>query len=415
MLRKTPIKYLVLFAITGPAVAMEDYVLDALEIADNAVFETPKDKAFSMFTEIAATIAEKGKNIQRISIDMNLDTPLTEKGRLVLSNRFDSRFYGALSQNDNINSLREAYFTYKKTSSTVIDVGRINTRYGLALGNNPTDFLGENTVRSMTSADPEIIRSNRLGNAMFRIQKYWNKASISAIYSPKLGNQPNNASASLDWGASNPIDRFLLAGSYKFSENFNPQLIYYQEKQNSPKFGLNISTVLNRFTLVYAELSGGRQPLIWQKENPSLQQNKKWRNLAALGSTFSTDSGLTFRIEGHYNGAADNDKALSLLSKAYFSGYGNGINSYNSNGMMSSRSSLLFQVYNKDIIDKYDLNLIVQRDLQQNKHIGFAEIRHNMDNSEIALQWQKAYFLDLKNNVDIRSEQRWQLLFTYHF
>lgn len=172
----------------SPAAAMEDSVLQALEIADNTVFEEVKSHTLSMAAEIAGTINEAGKNIQRLSLDMRLDTPVfSDKARVVVSNRTDARFYGALGHSGNVNTLREAYISYKAASDTIVETGRINTRYGVALGYNPTDFLGKNTVRSVVSADPESLRTNRLGNVMIRLQQGWDKASVTAIHRPETG------------------------------------------------------------------------------------------------------------------------------------------------------------------------------------------------------------------------------------
>lgn len=401
---------------TSPAAAMEDSVLQALEIADNTVFEEVKSHTLSMAAEIAGTINEAGKNIQRLSLDMRLDTPVfSDKARVVVSNRTDARFYGALGHSGNVNTLREAYISYKAASDTIVETGRINTRYGVALGYNPTDFLGKNTVRSVVSADPESLRTNRLGNVMIRLQQGWDKASVTAIIAPKLGDKPNNAAFSPDWAAGNPRDRLLLSASYKFGENFNPQILYFQESGRSPQFGLNISRVLSRSTLVYAEWAGGRQPLTWQNALPDGQQEDKWRNRTAAGITWSSDSNLTLRLEGHYDGSADNEKASQKLSRLPPAAIAQSGLSGNMQDVMASKRSVLFQAYHKDIIDQYDLNLILQRDLQKSKNIGLAEVRHHMGPADVALQWQKTYSLNEKKGYEITPEQRWQLSLNYYF
>ena len=401
------------------AFGLEDNMLAALDLADNTVFEAAQEKTLTTIAEVAGIINDTGRNIQRVSLDMRWDTPLkgsfSNKWRFVLSNRIDSRFYGALSKNDNVNSLREAYLNYKISPNTLVDVGRVNTRYGVALGFNPTDFLGKNTVRSVISADPESLRNNRLGNAMIRFQHYWNNASLTAIISPKLGNQPNSDSASFDWGASNPKDRLLLVGSYKFAENFNPQVFYLQESQSSPQVGLNLSRVLSRSTLMYAEWAGGRQPLAWQNTLPKAYQNIRWRNRTAAGITWSSEKDLTLRLEGHYNGSADNKLALSTLSQMQPASMGNGQSFSQMQDWMAPKRSLLIQAYKKDIVDKYDLNLILQRDLQQQKNIGFAEVRRHIGPADVALQWQKTYHLDERNAFQVKPEQRWQLSVNYYF
>lgn len=405
-----------------PAVAaegMDTSVLQALDLADNTVFEKAENSALSLFTEAATVINEAGSNVHRLSLDLRLDTQLfpsgSDKVRFVLSNRTDSRFFGALGHNGNVNVLREAYISYKMSSVTIVDAGRINTRYGVALGYNPTDFLGRNTVRSAISADPESLRTNRLGNVMIRLQQFWDKAAVTAIISPKLGDKPNKAAFSPDWGASNPEDRLLLSASYKFGDNFNPQAIYYHEAGSQPQFGLNVSRVLSRSVLMYTEWAGGRQPLAWQKALPENQQETRWRNRAAIGTTWTSDNQLTLRLEGHYNGSADNKKAADQLSRIPPSVLNPADLTDKMPDIMASRKSVLFQVYQKDIIDNYDVNLILQRDLQQHKNMGFAEIRRHFGSADVAVQWQKTYALKENDGFDVRPEQRWQLSVNYYF
>ncbi|UGA38551.1 hypothetical protein JOS77_01615 [Chromobacterium haemolyticum] len=167
------------------------------------------------------------------------------------------RRLGSPQRDHGVNTLKEAYLSREFGVDAMLDLGRVNTRYGVAVGYNPTDFLGAGTVRSVVSADPDSLRQNRLGNAMLRWQRLWDRASLTAIWSPKLGSGPNPDGASLDWGASNPRQRLLLAGSYRFAENLNPQWLLLQEQGRSPQLGFNVSRVLGNATVVYLEWAGG--------------------------------------------------------------------------------------------------------------------------------------------------------------
>ncbi len=408
----------------APALSGTDASLDALDLADNTEFSDVKDKTLNVMAEAASAINENSGNVQRVSLDMRWDTPLmgrlSQDWRLVLSNRIDSRFYRGLSRNRNVNSLREAYLTYRLTPRTLIDAGRVNTRYGVALGYNPTDFLGRGTVRSVISADPETLRTNRLGNAMVRLQQFWDKAALTAIVSPKLAGQPSDDGASLDWGASNPRDRLLLVGSYRFAENLNPQLLYFQESHRSPQIGLNLARVLSRSTLAYLEWAGGRQPFAWQTSLPESQWDVAWRNRASAGITWTGENRLTLRLEGHYDGSADNERAMSAFSTASRYGLVQGGASYGNSArqaldLMSPRRSALVQAYWKDVVDQYDLNIIVQRDLQRQKNLGFAELRRHIGPVDVALQWQKIYRMDAETTYQIRPDRRWQISVSYYF
>jgi len=368
----------------APALSQQDETLAALDLADSAEFNPDAYQALNMMFEAASSINQQQEKEQRLSLDMRLDAPLGEKWRLVLSNRLDSRFTHRLSETRYTNTLREAWLSYHLTPQTMLDMGRINTRYGVALGYNPTDFLGRGTVRSMTSADPETLRNNRMGNGMVRLQHFWDNAAVSALWAPEIRRGSADRSASLDWQASNPRDRLLLSASYRFAENFNPQLLLFKEQQREPQFGLNLSRVLSRSTLIYGEWAGGRQPYSWQERLlPESQWDIAWRNRVAAGLTWTGESDLTLRLEGHYNGSAQPTVAGQ-----------------------DPRRSVLLQAYWKDLFAQYDLNLIAQRDLQQHKNMGFAELRRHLGSLDVALQWQKVYLLNL-------SERRWQISLDY--
>ncbi|PVZ83890.1 hypothetical protein C9426_25175 [Serratia sp. S1B] len=414
----------VLSVLSSYSVWGEDTTQAALDLADNTTFSPVENKKLNMFVEAATSLNENGGNMQRASLDLRWDT-LVAKGasqtlRFVLANRFDSHFSPGLRSDSGVNSFKEAYLAYQSIPRLLLDIGRVNTRYGVAFGYNPTDFLGQGTVRSVISADPETLRNNRLGNAMLRWQYLWDNAALTAIWSPKLSEKPSQNSASLDWGASNPRQRMLLVGSYQLAENFNPQWLLLTEQGRSPQLGFNISRVLSHSSLVYAEWAGGRQPYLWQTNLPEQQQENRWRNRLAYGMTWSGESRLTLRAEGHYNGSADNRRALGFLSSlppyAFASGAASlGETSLQTQNLLLPRRSVLLQGYWKDVVDHYDINLIWQRDLQQQRNMGFAELRRHIGPVDLALQWQKIYHLKTSPVGEARPDRRWQLSLDYYF
>jgi len=75
----------------------------------------------------------------------------------------------------------------------------------------------------VVSLDPASLRENRLGSAMLRGQALWTGGSLTALYSPKLADQRNDAVFSADLGATNQRERWQLALSEKLSDALNPQ------------------------------------------------------------------------------------------------------------------------------------------------------------------------------------------------
>lgn len=403
-----------LLAIAASAYANSEIPFAAFELADSTDFTTNAEKNLWLLAEAAATAGDTTGNTQRASLDLRWEASLNRQWRAVFSDRVDGHFRQGLKQSDSLNTLREAWLSYRLTPQTLFDAGRINTRYGVALGYNPTDFLGRGTVRSASSADPETLRSNRLGNAMIRVQRFWDRAALSAIWSPKISSKPATSSTSLDWGASNPRNRLLLSGSYRIAENLNPQLLLLQEEQRSPQFGANLSRVLSRQVLVYAEWAGGRQPLAWQEALPRQQWQVRWRNRTAAGVTWTGENQLSLRLEGHYNGLADNSRALAYLSAAAGSG-GRQNTTPVVTEWVAPRHAALLQAYWANIFDRYDLNIIWQRDMQRGQNLGFAEVRHHLGPVDLALQWQKVYRLSTHSRVLAQADRRWQLSIGYFF
>lgn len=219
---------------TAPALSQEDETLAALDLADSAEFNPDAYQALNMMFEAASSINHRQEKEQRLSLDMRLDTPLGEKWRLVLSNRLDSRFTHRLSETRYTNTLREAWLSYHLTPQMMLDMGRINTRYGVALGYNPTDFLGRGTVRSMTSADPETLRNNRMGNGMVRLQHFWDNAAVSALWAPKI----RRGSAQPTVAGQDPRRSVLLQAYWKdFFAQYDLNLIAQRDLQRHKNMG----------------------------------------------------------------------------------------------------------------------------------------------------------------------------------
>jgi len=54
------------------------------------------------------------------------------------------------------------YASWEPLDRTYLDLGRINLKSGVALGFNPTDFFKTRAVVEPLSADPSVLREDRL-------------------------------------------------------------------------------------------------------------------------------------------------------------------------------------------------------------------------------------------------------------
>ncbi|GAA0540768.1 hypothetical protein FHS83_000053 [Rhizomicrobium palustre] len=156
------------------------------------------------------------------------------------------------------NDIREAYFTYEAAPQTYLEAGRINLRYGVAYGYNPTDFFRSRTSVAQSSSDPGAQRLNRLGTVLLRGQHFFDGGAVELVYAPKLhspvplGLTPGPFDPKID--QTNGSDRLLAAFSFELEE-FSPQMLVYYEGGRT-KFGLNLSHPIGASVIAYASWAG---------------------------------------------------------------------------------------------------------------------------------------------------------------
>lgn len=192
--------------------------LDALTLADQvpAKAETARDWQASVEGALGQSTlrnGDDGHGTERLSFDFSLDKTLAKGWRVVLSDQLDLRWQRRLDDQTSVNTLREAYLSWQPQAEHALDVGRINARYGVAYGYNPTDFFRAGANRSIVSLDPNTLKKNRQGSVMLRAQTLWSGGALTAMLSPKLAEQRNDGAFNLDLGATNAQDRWLIAVS----------------------------------------------------------------------------------------------------------------------------------------------------------------------------------------------------------
>ncbi|UTH72885.1 hypothetical protein [Chromobacterium sp. IIBBL 290-4] len=392
------------------AAAWADDDAAALQLADHADLTAEKPRDWKLLLEAAAVAMPSRPGSQRLSADYRWDGRLSADWRGVFSDRLDQSFADSLERSHGVNTLREAYLSHEFGSDNIVDAGRINTRYGVGLGYNPTDFLGEGAVRSVVSADQESLRENRLGNAMLRWQKLWDAASLTAIWSPKLADAPSGNGLSLDWGASNPRERMLLAFSYRFSESWNPQWLLFRQRGGSPQLGFNLSHVLSDSTVGYVEWAGGKTDSDWRRWLGAPDGN--WRNRLALGATWTGENKLSLTLEGEYDGAAPDAADWSRLRQSPFYGPYR-YQMMSSTALLTQRAALLRASWQDAVIDHLDVTAMRQASLIDHSGMNWAEVRYHLGPSDIALQWQRFDGAPLTQYGVANGRQVWQWVFDY--
>lgn len=393
-----------------PAAALADDDAAALLLADQTPAVADKPRDLKLLFESAAIVNPGGPDAQRLSFDLRWDGRLNPDWRAVLSDRLDQSFDNTPSRSHGVNTLREAYLSRAFGNESMLDIGRVNTRYGVGVGYNPTDFLGEGAVRSVVSADQESLRQNRLGNVMLRWQRLWDNASLTAIWSPKLADAPSPNGLSPDWGASNPKERALLAFSYRFAEAWNPQWLLFQERGGEPQLGFNLSHVLSDSTVGYAEWAGGRRDSAWR---PWLgEAGGGWRNRLALGATWTGADKLSLTLEGEYDGSAPDAADWDTLRRGPSYGPYRAAMA-GSAALLTRRAALLRASWQDALMDNLDLAAMRQASLADHSGMNWAEARYHWRQVDLALQWQRYDGAPRTQYGAANGRQSWQLVFDY--
>lgn len=366
---------------------------DALSLADEAKPEKRASRDWQVFGEGSASrTSQRGAGPAtdgaRLSLDLRYDGSVMPGLRAVLSDRLDLSRSDDASRETSVNTLREAYLSWHARPDLIADVGRVNLRYGAALGYNPTDFFKVGAVRSIVSPDPASLRENRQGTFVVEGQKVWSGSSLTAVVSPRLGSSTSDSTFGLDVGATNLRNRWLLAGSHKFSENFNPQLLLHGGAGLSTQAGLNLTGLVNSSTVAFLEFSTGKgRSLIAQALGTAEAERTQRR--AALGLTYTTSFNLALTAEVEHNSAAPNRQQWSAVSAAAPGNAARLLGTAEALQDLPVRQALFFYALWQDLgVKNLELSAFVRRDAETSSRAHWLEVRYRMDRTELALQWQ---------------------------
>jgi hypothetical protein len=261
----------------------------------------------------------------RTSLDGRYDWTLTPGLDFTLSDRInlieqsDIDFW---SNHNYRNDFREGYVTWQPLSQTTIEAGRVNVKEGVALGFNPTDFFKTRTLVDQVSQDPSVLREDRLGTAMVRVQQVFEGSAISVAFAPKLVS-PTPVSLGFEpslnpgFGRTNDHDRILVTASHDFGDDWAPQLLAYHE-DTATKVGANLTHAITGSIIAYAEWAGGNQSSLIDTAlqygratgaipvntpMPISDSGKSFMNDVAVGASWSPTAKTMFNLEYLYHQA----------------------------------------------------------------------------------------------------------------
>lgn len=262
---------------------------------------------------------------ERLLLDVREEWEAGRTTRLIFSDRLNLRAESDLSfpGRSVVNDLREAYVEWRPADQTYLAFGRINLKSGIALGYNPTDYFKTRTVSEPLSADPTVLREDRLGTVMLRLQHVGHGGSFTLAFAPRLRRQSpiysNTELPSVNpmLGRTNPDNRFLLETSIDLSRNLSPEVLVYHDGRDT-RVGLNLSMTLGESVVAYIEESAARRrDLIAQAldfgrvtgafpasapDVPPPSPGSSLKNELAVGASY-TPGRVTWNFEYHLNQA----------------------------------------------------------------------------------------------------------------
>lgn len=393
--------------------------LSALELADKAPTQAVAARDWHLSSEFAfANSALRSTNervnSQRVSLDLAVDTTLGQGWRGIFSDQLDLRRQLQPGERATINTVKEAYVSWQANEGLAADAGRINARYGVALGYNPTDYFRIGANRSIVAIDPVSLKTRRQGSVMLRGQRLWDNGSLTALYSPKLNTEPHDGAFDLDINATNSENRWLVAYSQKVG-SFTPQVLLSKTGAQSPQAGLNLTAVVGQGGVAYFEWSGGRsasqltQALQVPGETP-------FRSRLASGMTYTTANKLSLTLEYQYNGAALEDGAWQTLAQrsplqllAYRRWVQNRLE------MVGKQSWFAYASWQDVGINQLDLNAMMRRNTDDNSRLAWIEARYHWKRTDLALQWQQNHGVPRSEFGAVPQKDALQVLVRYYF
>jgi len=408
-------------ALLGGGIAWaDDPEASALMLADKVPEVVSRASDWRSFVEGAwgGTVRRSDgatQDTQRVSIDIRYDHSFSPQWRVFLADRLDLRRPARSGEDNGINTLKEAYLGWRAQPATLLDLGRINVRNGVAMGYNPTDYFRAGALRSIVSIDPASLKENRQGSVMLRGQRLWEGGSVTALYSPELKSRPSADGLSLDVGATNNRNRGLVALSQKIGRSVTPQLLLYREEGLPTQLGFNLTGLIDDATVAHVEWSGGRGPSLLAQAQP-LRSDRAWRNHLSAGLTHTTPDKLSLTMEYHHNSAGLDEAEWNALRRGPPAIYGLYRSRVHAAQELPTRQALFFYATWEDALtSRLDLSAMHNLDLTDSSRRTWLEARYHVGDFEYAVQWQRSSGRPLSNFGALPESWGWQATVRFYF
>lgn len=393
---------------------------DALNLADATPVVVERVSPWRITTEASLDQTRqryglRDYNSARLSLDLYYDAIVSPGWRVVFGDRLDRTNRSADAGNNTVNSLKEAYVSWHPEGNNIVDAGRINARFGVATGYNPTDFFRSGALRSVTSIDPNSLRENRLGTGMVRGQMLLEGGSITAIYAPKLERTPSDAPFNADLGATNNRDRWMIVGGKQLSENFNPQFLLFGGSGQSVQAGANLTTLLNQSTVAYIEWSGGSGRSLYA-DATGASATTSFQQRVATGLTYTNAHKMSLTSEFEFNGAGLGKNEWATLAQNSPTNYLRYRSRIQNLLELPTKTALFFYATWQDaLLNHLDLKALVRINLADHSRLNWIEARYHFTKLDLSLQVQHNGGNAFSEFGALPQRQMIQTMVTYYF
>ena len=264
---------------------------------------------------------------ERLFFDARVRRSLLDNVDFVFSDRFNLRAEEHLdvpNHEDVRNDLREAYFAWTVDPQTFLNLGRINLKSGVALGFNPTDFFKTRAVVEPLSADPSVLREDRLGTLMVMGEHLWEGGSLTVAFAPRITDRSaiygNTALPTFNpmLDRTNAVNRALVKTSFTLTDDVSPELLAYFEDGRT-RFGANLTYGFGQNVVGYLEWAGGDRAnlatnaIAYGRATRTIpafapppfatSSSRFFQNDVSVGASYTTESKITFNLEYHFHQA----------------------------------------------------------------------------------------------------------------
>jgi hypothetical protein len=210
-------------------------------------------------------------------------------------------------------NVKELYYQGEFSPSSFYEVGRINTKEGVARGYNPTDYF-KGTTSLTLSNDTKERKDNRLGAFLFSETLFLDTFTLKGIYSPKISLSKHTFLSDtkyigLHLDETNYHDRASLYVDYSGFEDVTSSMILHYDEDDL-HLGFNLSYVYSSW-IFYVENSLKRaqsdiaksidamsaHPLIRER----FSKKKFYIDEVSVGLNYTSDSNIVTTLEYIHN------------------------------------------------------------------------------------------------------------------